>query len=65
MKLYCDLSVDHQLFANVSRYIIDVLIDYPKPLLAVVNGPVIGIGVTLLGLFDGVFATEKVKYCNR
>jgi peroxisomal 3,2-trans-enoyl-CoA isomerase len=64
MKLYCFLSVDHLLLANVFRYIADVLIDYPKPLLAVVNGPAIGIGVTLLGLFDGVFATEKVKYCK-
>lgn len=40
---------------------VSAFIDFPKPLVGVVNGPAIGVSVTVLGMFDAVYATDKVS----
>ncbi|MEE4361783.1 MAG: enoyl-CoA hydratase-related protein [Pseudomonadales bacterium] len=40
---------------------VDLLIDYRKPVIAAVNGPAIGVGGTLCGLVDLVFMAESAR----
>uniref|UniRef100_A0A8C1VSP8 Enoyl-CoA delta isomerase 2 n=1 Tax=Cyprinus carpio TaxID=7962 RepID=A0A8C1VSP8_CYPCA len=44
------------------RRYVKAYIDFPKPLIGVINGPAVGVSVTLLGLFDVVYATERATF---
>ncbi len=44
------------------RRFVSAFIDFPKPLLAAVNGPAVGIPVTSLGLCDVVFASDRATF---
>lgn len=41
---------------------IDALVDFPKPLLCAVNGIAVGVGTTILGHADLVFASEDARF---
>ncbi|KAJ8277026.1 hypothetical protein GJAV_G00070630 [Gymnothorax javanicus] len=44
------------------RGFVKAFIDFPKPLIGVINGPAVGVSVTVLGLFDVVYATERATF---
>ncbi|XP_070796824.1 enoyl-CoA delta isomerase 2 isoform X1 [Pituophis catenifer annectens] len=48
--------------AEMLKKFVQHFIDFPKPLIAMVNGPAVGISVTLLGLFDIVYATDQATF---
>uniref|UniRef100_A0A3Q3JWP8 ACB domain-containing protein n=1 Tax=Monopterus albus TaxID=43700 RepID=A0A3Q3JWP8_MONAL len=47
---------------DLLRKYVKAYIDFPKLLVAVVNGPAVGVSVTVLGLFDLVYATERATF---
>uniref|UniRef100_A0A8I3X0A0 Enoyl-CoA delta isomerase 2 n=1 Tax=Callithrix jacchus TaxID=9483 RepID=A0A8I3X0A0_CALJA len=48
--------------AILLREFVGCFIDFPKPLIAMVNGPAVGISVTILGLFDAVYASDRATF---
>ena len=48
------------LYGFIGRKLVTSLVNFPKPLVAQVNGPAIGVGVTILGLCDAVHCSDKV-----
>ncbi|ODN01204.1 Enoyl-CoA delta isomerase 2, mitochondrial [Orchesella cincta] len=43
---------------------VDAYIYCKKPLVGILNGPAVGISVTVLGLFDAVFTTDKATFTS-
>ncbi|KAK3086784.1 hypothetical protein FSP39_023346 [Pinctada imbricata] len=41
---------------------ISAFIEFPKPLIGLINGPAVGVSVTTLGLFDVVYATDRATF---
>jgi len=54
-----DATTDAGERQNSVRSMVDSFIEFPKPLVAALNGPAIGISFTTLGLVDFVFVTPK------
>ncbi|XP_053323561.1 enoyl-CoA delta isomerase 2 [Spea bombifrons] len=48
--------------AVILEAFVSKIIDFPKPLIAVINGPAVGISVTMLGMFDIVYATDRATF---
>ena len=49
-------------FAQSIKDLARALATFPKPLIAGVHGPAMGLGVTILPLFDMVFASDKATF---
>uniref|UniRef100_T1IX27 ACB domain-containing protein n=1 Tax=Strigamia maritima TaxID=126957 RepID=T1IX27_STRMM len=57
-----DLPADSKRGAETLRKYVASYIEFSKPLVGVINGPAIGIAVTVLGLFDLVYASDKATF---
>jgi enoyl-CoA hydratase/carnithine racemase len=64
----CTCSTSYQLsyllFCGLYSDFILALSTFPKPIVAAVNGPAVGVGVAVLALCDIVYASDKASfYC--
>ena len=50
-----------KVFTSCTLRFVNVFVEFPKPLVAAINGPAITVSVTVLAMFDAVYATEKVN----
>ncbi|GFR20685.1 enoyl-CoA delta isomerase 2, mitochondrial [Trichonephila clavata] len=57
-----DLETAAKNAAELLKNFVAAFIDFPKILVAAVNGPAVGIPVTLLGLCDVVYASDKATF---
>ncbi|XP_064640687.1 enoyl-CoA delta isomerase 2-like [Lineus longissimus] len=47
---------------EILRRFVTAFIDFPKPLVGLINGPAIGVSVTTLGLYDFIYASDKATF---
>ncbi|XP_071042305.1 enoyl-CoA delta isomerase 2 isoform X2 [Parasteatoda tepidariorum] len=57
-----DISAAAKKAGQLLNEFVGAFIDFPKILVAAVNGPAVGIPVTLLGLCDVVYASDKATF---
>ncbi|GIX95141.1 enoyl-CoA delta isomerase 2 [Caerostris darwini] len=62
MGIQGDISVAAKNAGELLREFVAAFIDFPKILVAAVNGPAVGIPATLLGLCDVVYASDKATF---
>jgi len=51
-----------EILAEETKTLVDAIVDFPKILVAFVNGSAVGTAVTLLALFDLVYADESATF---
>lgn len=53
-----------KIIVDEMKLMIDAFIEYPKPLIAIVNGPCFGIAATTIALCDVIYAHESSFFCT-
>lgn len=61
-RVACGIQIMNIL--RFARKMVASFIDFPKLLIAIVNGPAIGIAFTTLGLCDVVYASSEVSFAR-
>ena len=57
-----DMQKGAQAAGNILEKFVSSFINFPKPLIGLINGPAVGISVTTLGLFDIVLASSNATF---